>query len=141
MGASAARPLALPVSLSGYGHPLSLRECPRRPLTPSVHLYPAISGPLPSWGSDPWALGGSHWPQLWETRRLLCPILPTAKIPLLFCRQGATPLRLEEQGGGPQVVPLVRAVAGWFLAKLRGLVGAGLALPPKDSLGGNVHNP
>ena len=41
-----------PGDVSGPRHPLSPGECPRRPLTTAGHLHPAISGPLPPWGSD-----------------------------------------------------------------------------------------
>ena len=54
MAASAARPRALPGALSGHGHPLSPRECPRRPLTPARHLLPVIRGPLPPWSLELW---------------------------------------------------------------------------------------
>ena len=77
--ASAARPRALAGALSGRGHPLSPRECPRRPLTPARHLLPVTRGPLPPWSLELWGRAAGHWAKWLETRRPLRPDRPTAK--------------------------------------------------------------
>ena len=43
------------------------------------------------------------------------PVLPSVK---------GSPLRMEEQGGGPQEMAFVRAAAGWFRAQRQGRAGA-----------------
>ena len=87
----------------GAQAPLSPGECPRRPLTPAGHLHPAISGPLPPRGWDTRGRGASNGPTWRQTRR------PSVTSPPL--RRGP-PLRMEEQGGGPQEMAFVRAAAG-----------------------------
>ena len=57
---------------------------PTPSLEPEGLLHHLISGPLPPWGSGPSGRRASYWPKLRETRRPLCPVLPTAKIPLIF---------------------------------------------------------
>ena len=41
---------------------------------------------------------------------------------------------MEEQGGGPQEMAVVRGAAGGFQAERRGRAGAGQAPPPEASL-------
>ena len=77
MAASAARPRTLPGALSGHGHPLSPRECPRRALSPARHLLPVIRGPLPPWSLELW--GGLRVPGLSGWKRA-DPSVPTAQL-------------------------------------------------------------
>ena len=119
MAASAARPRTLPGALSGHGHPLSPRECPRRALSPARHLLPVIRGPLPPWSLELWGRAAGPWAKWLEARRPLRPDRPTAK----------------EEGGGPQEMALFRAAAGRFRAETRDPAGSGQAAPAQASLG------
>ena len=77
MAASAARPRTLPGALSAHGHPLSPRECPRRALSPAIHLLPVIRGPLlrGAWNSG----AGLRVPGLSGWKRA-DPSVPTAQL-------------------------------------------------------------
>ena len=88
---------ALAGALSGRGHPLSPRECPRRPLTPARHLLPVTRGPLPPWSLELWGRAAGHWAKWLETRRPLRPDRPTAKI-----RKGVAPYGWKNRGEAPR---------------------------------------
>ena len=64
--------------------PSLARGLPTPSLYPAGLMHPAISGPLPPWGSDTWGRGASNWPPWRQTRRHLCPVTTTVKIPLFF---------------------------------------------------------
>ena len=130
-----ARPGPFPGAFSRPKPRLWLGECSPSPLTTPGHMYRVISGPQPPWGSGPGGRGARNWPRLRETRRPLRPVLPTAKMPRSSILKGVPPLRMEEQGGGPQEMAFVRGTARRFQAKMQGHAGTGQAPNKKPPSG------
>ena len=109
---------------------------PNRPLTPTGHLHPAICGPPPPRGSDPWGRCTNNWPTLRQTRRPVRPIPTTAKIPLFFHPLYGWKNRGEAPGDG------FRPNRGWLVSgQDAGPAGAGQAPPTHKPPSGQRATP
>ena len=90
-----------PMELSKGPVPCVARGVPTPFLDSAGQLHPAISSPLPPWGSNTWARCAGPWRTWRQTRRPLWPKHTTSKITRSFIRKGVLLVEWRNMGRPP----------------------------------------
>ena len=95
--------------------PSVARGVPMPFLDPAGHLHPAISSPLPPWGSNTWAFVRAPGVRAGKPADPSCRNPPLRRSPFLPSVKGSR-LRTGRTWGGPQELAFLPATAGSFRA-------------------------